>query len=518
MAGWAGAGRIDGEMGTDYVASDAAQVPDRWGPVLTVGFATAAGMWTVGYFARLPLVLPQAAGTGEPWQPAALLPSSVLFAAMLSIPIAAGWVAGCWLKPGQSLGAGLVAGLINLLVLGGALSKETSPELMAASVVWLPASILITAALVWVGRQIHVRMATGRRPIRDGGPDLSAVAPATVAAGPSWPAALAWTAVAITTVLLIVGGNVTGMKAGLAVADWPNSFGYNMFLYPFSKMSGGVYFEHSHRLFGSLVGVTVLTLAVYLHFRDPRGWLRGLAWCVFALVCVQGVLGGLRVTGKLTLSTDAADMAPNLAMALAHGVLAQLVYSSLVAIAVFSSRRWVAGPAALRAQAATNHVARGAAGAAHRAAEPDRAGGLLLVAVLIVQIILGAVFRHYNQSTGLYLHLGFAAVAIGVALVIGVRSWMLDDAVPVLPVLGERLVIATLVQAGLGAGALVGVWLTTQAGHPVTIEVLLTTAHQTMGAILLAMAVTLALWQWRLVGAAAPSTHSSLVVGGAATP
>src|SRR4030095_9362079 len=67
--------------------------------------------------------------------------------------------------------------------------------------------------------------------------------------------------------LLFIGGLVTSKGAGLAVPDWPTSFGYNMFLYPWSKMVGNIFYEHSHRLVASFVGL--LTIALTLAF-----WLR----------------------------------------------------------------------------------------------------------------------------------------------------------------------------------------------------------------------------------------------------
>ena len=80
-------------------------------------------------------------------------------------------------------------------------------------------------------------------------------------------------------------------------------------------MSGDVYFEHAHRLFGSLVGLTTVVLAFLLQRGDERRWVRRLGWVAVVLVSAQGILGGLRVTGNFTLSTSAADMAPNLALA-----------------------------------------------------------------------------------------------------------------------------------------------------------------------------------------------------------
>ena len=69
--------------------------------------------------------------------------------------------------------------------------------------------------------------------------------------------------------LISSGGLVTGFRAGMAVPDWPNTFGHNMFLFPFTKMTGGVFYEHAHRLLGSLVGLTALVLAILLSVRSP---------------------------------------------------------------------------------------------------------------------------------------------------------------------------------------------------------------------------------------------------------
>ena len=70
---------------------------------------------------------------------------------------------------------------------------------------------------------------------------------------------------------------VTSKNVGLAVPDWPTTFGYNMFLYPLSRMTGAVYYEHAHRLFGSLVGLTTLVLAAHLLRVERRAWVKRLA-------------------------------------------------------------------------------------------------------------------------------------------------------------------------------------------------------------------------------------------------
>src|SRR5882724_7714618 len=70
-----------------------------------------------------------------------------------------------------------------------------------------------------------------------------------------WPHRLAVITAGATILLIFVGGLVTNTGSALAVPDWPTTFGYNMFLYPWSRMVGGVFYEHSHRLIGSLVGL-----------------------------------------------------------------------------------------------------------------------------------------------------------------------------------------------------------------------------------------------------------------------
>src|SRR5256886_15840321 len=75
---------------------------------------------------------------------------------------------------------------------------------------------------------------------------------------------------AATLILLVIGGLVTSHGAGLAVPDWPNSYGYNMFLFPVSQWIGGILYEYSHRLMATLVGVLVVALTCWLSGRPAR--------------------------------------------------------------------------------------------------------------------------------------------------------------------------------------------------------------------------------------------------------
>src|SRR5207237_2794410 len=104
---------------------------------------------------------------------------------------------------------------------------------------------------------------------------------------------LALATLAATCVLILLGGLVTSTGAALAVPDWPSTLGYNMLLFPWSRMVGGILYEHSHRLMGALVGLLTLALAGAL-WREGGG-LRRLGLIAMAAVIAQGALGGLRV-------------------------------------------------------------------------------------------------------------------------------------------------------------------------------------------------------------------------------
>src|SRR5215472_16217370 len=111
-----------------------------------------------------------------------------------------------------------------------------------------------------------------------------------------WLSRFAWLTCIATLFLICSGGMVTSKNVGLAVPDWPTTFGYNMFLFPVSKWVGGILFEHTHRLMGSLVGLLTIILAVWLWLREERRWVRSLGVIAVIGVILQGILGGFRVT------------------------------------------------------------------------------------------------------------------------------------------------------------------------------------------------------------------------------
>ena len=169
--------------------------------------------------------------------------------------------------------------------------------------------------------------------------------------------------------LIGLGGLVTSHGAGMAVPDWPTTYGYNMFLFPVSQWVGGIFYEHTHRLYASAVGLLTVILAVWLQFRAPRRSLALLGWLALALVIAQGVLGGLRVT----LMKDV--------LGVFHASLAQAFLVLVTLIAVFTSRWW-------------------ARWNAEAPAVPAGLRRLLLAvtALIFLQLALGATMRHQHAG------------------------------------------------------------------------------------------------------------------------
>ncbi len=153
--------------------------------------------------------------------------------------------------------------------------------------------------------------------------------------GRAWTASRAavhWWAVltaVLTFVLLCSGGLVTSHGAGMAVPDWPNTFGYNMFLFPISRWVGGIFYEHTHRLIASGIGLMTVILSIALWRVEPRRWVRVFGVCAVAGVCLQGLLGGLRVV----LIKDE--------IGVLHALLAQSFFVAISILAIVTSRPFV---------------------------------------------------------------------------------------------------------------------------------------------------------------------------------
>ena len=175
----------------------------------------------------------------------------------------------------------------------------------------------------------------------------------------------------VTFLLIGLGGLVTSHGAGMSVPDWPNTYGYNMFAFPISKWVGGIFYEHTHRLLASAVGLLTTVLTVWLWLADSRAWMKWLGVAAFLGVIAQGVLGGLRVT----LHMDS--------LGVFHATIAQLFFILICAIALFTSRFW----RELTTDKKTIFVSHGL-----------RALVLATTVMIFIQLIIAATMRHQHAG------------------------------------------------------------------------------------------------------------------------
>jgi cytochrome c oxidase assembly protein subunit 15 len=348
-----------------------------------------------------------------------------------------------------------------------------------------------------------------------------------------WPHRVAVAAAALTWPLLLLGGTVTVLRAGMAVPDWPTTFGINMFLFNMFETTWGVFVEHGHRLYGSLLGLACVALACWYTVDrlgskalgivagalallavavSAPGWLiggrdgavlaaigvlglggvvlaayfglvrrdlrLGLAWLVLAAVIGQGVLGGKRV------NLNSADLA------FVHGCTAQAFFALVTVLVVVSGRRWME--------------------ATSRGADPAglRPLSALAVPLIYAQIVLGAYVRHFVTTSGLIVHATVAAADAGLVAVLTVRVARRRRAFPELVPSIRAMAAFVALQAAFG----VANWWT----HPpfdgiarpaelTKLQAAIRLGHQGLGALLLASAVVLALRAFRHLATPAPA-------------
>ena len=420
--------------------------------VLALGLAVTVAQWAVGYVALM--------------QPGLLL-GEALFAVMLLMVIGGGAL-------GKSAVRGLLIGLVaagfNLLIVGSLIGRGTDDAFANNALLWVGGMVGSFAVLGIVGGVIG-QLLRGKRHDHQ---------------RPNYYGLLTKIVVVAAFLLLTSGGIVTGFEAGLAVPDWPNSFGHNMLLYPLTQMVSkegmavGVHYEHAHRLYGMLVGLSTLTLAVTIWFADHRRWVRLLCLAALVMVIIQGVLGGTRVTET------------NVTLALIHGIFGQVFFATLMAIAAVTSTTWI--------------TQRGLT--VHENAAGDRKLSTILLVALLGQLTLGATYRHLHHSpdmqpgvalTVLTLHILVAlAIFVIIVLIVSRTNRQLR---------GQKTIRKTTGLLGLCVGvqfllgiASAGFVMTRKADEAIpTLEVVFTTMHQATGALLLALATLYWLWTRRLL-------------------
>lgn len=445
---------------------------DRIARVLAAGFGATTLMWLWSYLA----ILLQGAGLGD-----------VLFGLAILSLLGGGAVAGrvdlsmdvaqasVFRGVVRGLATGFVAAVINLLVLASLLRSN-----LGGGEWWLVGTLCGCIVVGGIGGGVGAMFGSWRT-------------------GGNWRSIFCWVAAGLTFFMIVTGGVVTGFEAGLAVPDWPNSYGHNMLLYPLSEMTAnpdsGIFYEHAHRLTGMFVGFTSIVLCLVLWMSDDRVGLGLLGTAILVLVIAQGVLGGLRVTGVLTFSQDASDLAPSTALAIAHGVLAQVVLAAMVVTAGMTSTRWRRGPVPL----------------GEGKQSTDRTLAVLLVICLLLQLGLGAAYRHIGTEIGtrapgathaLMGHIAMAVVVAVLGVFVGLRGSSMVGRDDVFRWLGRAFLIMVGLQILLGFAAVAAVMLRPEAGTTADVpvwEVLVTSGHQANGALMLSTATLLCVWYWRVI-------------------
>ncbi len=256
-----------------------------------------------------------------------------------------------------------------------------------------------------------------------------------------------------TFLLVIAGALVTGNDAGLSVPDWPTSFG----TFRMPRMVGGVKFEHGHRMIAGFVGILTIILAIGIWTRDSRRWLRWTAFAAVMAVLAQAILGGITVLFYLPV-----------AISTAHATLAQIFFCLAASLAFFTRPGWRWDEAKVDdvSSPSLQHLTTFTTG------------------VILVQLILGAVYRHSKEGI-------ISPHVVGACVVTLLVGWIVYTVLmnysEVRGLMRPALLLAALVAAQLflGMGSYMTKLAERTAPQPQPAFVDVTTAHVAMGALIL---------------------------------
>ena len=298
---------------------------------------------------------------------------------------------------------------------------------------------------------------------------------------------------ALTFVLVTAGGLVTSTDSGLAVPDWPLSYGM---LFP--PMVGGILYEHGHRMIATTVGFLTLVLAGLLLRFEGRDWVRRLGLLAVLAVILQGLLGGLTVLLLLP--------AP---ISVAHACIAQAFLCLVVTLAVVTGSGWH-GHQALGLESPQ----------AQEAGRRASSLALLTTGAIYLQLILGAVTRHTGAGLAIpdfplalgrivpplgdprvAIHFAHRLGALAIVLLVArtaYRALAARRSAPPLARPAALLLVLTAFQILLGATT---VWT--------KLAVIPATAHVTTGAAILATSLVLTLRAGRIAGRLALPAEAS---------
>ncbi|HZZ30028.1 MAG TPA: COX15/CtaA family protein [Pirellulales bacterium] len=308
-----------------------------------------------------------------------------------------------------------------------------------------------------------------------------------------WPHRLAVLLCCATFPLIWIGGTVTTYEAGMAVPDWPTTYGYNLFLYPWQTWLLGpwdLFIEHGHRLFASLVGMLTIALCISLWITKQPKWLKTLGLIALAGVIFQGVLGGMRV------------MFDQRTLAMMHGCVGPAFFAFTAALAVVTSRRW-------RENHHTRHVP---------AAKALRWLAVFAPLLAYLQLALGAHLRHFAEDgsptvfRGMVIsHVALALMLTAYILIVATAFWLNARGIKPLLLPATLLVGLIVMQLALGAST----WIVkygwpafladSAAASDFTVQARswwqaqITTAHVATGSLILAISTVLAVRTVRLL-------------------
>lgn len=489
-------------------------------PAITIGFTCSVATWAAW------IVL------ASPW--VKVPPTGVALGVIGVWMLAAGWCGRfladrSWIHAAiTGIVAGLVSSGINLLALGSELMNAPDPTditqgqgVAHPDALWTVLGFFVAGALIGGVGCLVGSLGTRAAP----------------AGARGWFARQANVSAIATLPLLLLGGMVTSTESGLSVTGWPDTFGANMFLYPISLMSQPrVFMEHSHRLLGAMVGLTILMQWIVSIFAVRRGTIESIVgvvlaigaialammtggapamgmaaaalsvltiiWAVIAilrlqltagagallvLVIAQGVIGGTRVTESSSL------------LAIVHGVTGQLLVALAGAFALCASSRYE--------------------NASPITKSPLRMS-IILACAMFLQIVFGAAYRHLRRgdspgaSHALMAHIALSLVVLVVASITGSMLAGRKDSRADRPRCAVRVgkglshVVGLQFLLGWAAFGIIhmsdargGIPTADQLGSAPSVpigEALIATAHQANGALLgVLIAMTLA-WAWRL--------------------
>ena len=436
-------------------------------PAITIGFFASTLLWVFAWAIHVPHIN---------------LPVGVTITAMILTLL---FVCLAWLpavhesiRVQTGLIAGGIYGLINMLILGSFIAEqpESTAEMAEQANQLQPSAIpIIVGSLVGsvaIGCISGLIVRNSKR---------------ATAAPVAWIARFGWVTALSYLPLIAVGGLVTSTDSGLAVPDGVTSYGAVSVLFPLKLMGEPrIFFEHSHRLFGTLAGLTTMILMIRVLIASSSKLSKAFVIILFIGVVFQGIMGALRVSEEST------------ALAIIHGILAQLVFALAVVSAISLSERFKScAPKS---------------GTLSLASKTRMMTGLTFGAI-VFQLILGAVTRHLHSGHMMMAHMGFAFIVIALVIITGsfcIRMGKTDIECKKIRPFGGIMHGIVVLQFTLGFGVLGMAWdgeeapdlathetLATTPQTPIG-EALITTSHHLIGALLLAAIAGALIWSLKL--------------------